>query len=590
MTCDANVNPMPASRAKSILFLLLVFTVLHAKAQLVSVTPEQQTILLSALKDELNRNLTELESPGMQKPFYMAYTLVWGQEFSCTAKAGILYEKRINPVTDGSLRLMIGSYELNDENFEDENEYNGNPSPLQQLNMLPQEVDYWAVRRFFWQTTDDVFRSANEHYKHKLEVIAKKGGSYNPDGLKDFSEVKPVVKTIPAVKLSTDLDQLAGRMKQVSAYFRGDTTVISSTVQLNLSNTMTYYLNSEGTELHIPSTTYSLSIQATTLDPEGIENYESIHFEGLTPEEIPTDPELLDACSIIMGKLRNQQHLDTIPEDYHGPVLYEGVTAANYFKRYFFDGKNTLIARREPLKDENYRQVVRQNDNDQQKYNKKLFSKELSVVDISNTSEFDGVPLYGHYTMDAEGVSPQPDLLLVENGILKNLLNNRIPTHNQQEPNGHSRFSGMSVSSEIAPGVLKITTSNGKSLPELKKILVDEAAEQNLEYAIIIRPQMVGTHYCGLQYFRINVADMTEQPVLETVNPGDQWSNKQQDRILGISGQLVLRNSFFDFGQGIPVSYIVPAGVVIDQAAFSFNRHMDYRVSRRIVPYPPKGK
>lgn len=526
----------------------------------------------------------------MQKPFFMAYTLVWGQEYTCTARFGTIYNHRTIPVNDGSLRLMVGSYELNDENFTDNNEYTGNPSPFQQLNILPQEADYWAVRRFFWQNSDDIFRSANEHYKHKLEAIAKKGGVYQPDSLKDYTPVPPVISTPPPVTISANLEHLAGRMKKVSEFFRGDTTVISSEVQLSLRNTMTYYLNSEGSELHFPYTSYTLSIQATIMDPEGVENSESILFEGLTPEEIPTDAELLEACALIRTSIQNLQQIDTIPEDYHGPVLYEGEAAASYFKRYFFDSRNTLIAEREKFTDENYRQVIRQNDNDQQKYNKKLYAKELTVEDVSTTREYLGVPLYGHYVIDAEGVPPQANLILVENGVLKNMLNDRIPTPNQIESTGHSRFNGTSVSARVAPGVLKITTNNGKSLTELRKILVEEASQQNLDYAIIVKPQQVGTHYCGLKYFRINVADMSEHPILLNVNTSANWGSKQTDRILGIADELILRNTFFDYGQGVPVSYIVPEGVVINQAGFSFNRPMDYRVSRRIVPYPPLEK
>jgi len=570
---------------KIILPVILILQTTGIQAQLTAISPANEKTVLSAMNDEMQRNIAQLGGPEFVKPFFIAYTQVCGQTLRCTSKLGSLYEKKIRPVREGTIRLMVGSYELNDENFKGSESGYSDPSPLLQLSPLPIEDDYQAIRRYYWQMSDEVFRSANENYKHKQEAIKRKGGTYQPDGLKDFSPAPSVKKLDTPIVLPLNEDSISDLICRISKFFSGDTLYTDSEVSYSAGNYMTYYMNTESTELHFPYSNAEISIYASCFDTDGAMLNERLSFEGLSPDELPREEVLMDACRLIRERLMANRIPDTIPEDYNGPVMYEGITTANLFKQYYFYGPNTLIASREALKDENHRQTLRQDAMNDQKYNKRLFSKELTVVDCPAMKEFNGIKLYGHYTIDSEGITPPDSLLLVENGVLRNMLNDRIPTQGQPEPNGHSRFGGSSVSDQVVPSVLKVTTNNGKSKADLKKLLLEEAADRNLDYAIIVRPLFLDNYYCGEQYYRVNVADNSETLVREDVY-NDSYDSDQALRILGTSSDLTVKNDFFNYGNDTPVSFIVPDAVVIESGSFSFSRGGGSEIQKRPVPHP----
>ncbi|MBK7029294.1 MAG: hypothetical protein IPH45_08775 [Bacteroidales bacterium] len=555
-------------------------------AQLTSINPEEEKIVTSALKDELFRSFHQLNDTDMQKPFFIAYTLLWGKEYRCGAKMGTVYYDRFDPNNAGTLRLMVGNYELNDENFNDtESNYNS-ASAFRQFTTLPQEADYWAIRRYFWQMSDEVYRSANDHYKHKIEAINRKAGNNPNEGLRDFNPSTAVTNIKAPEVIEFDRQKMSSLLKKLSGIFLEDTVFIDSEATFNARNYMTYYYNTEGTVLHHPYTSFSINLSANCFDVNGSTLIESIGFNGLTMNELPGEDELVQACQLIKTRLLNNRIPDTIPEDYSGPVLYEGVSSADYFRKYFFEGTNTLIASREVFSNENRTQAVKQNDSDEQKYNKRIFSKDLTVMDCPSLKNFKGTPLYGYYTMDAEGITPPDTLLLVENGVLKNMLNNRIPTPNQQVPNGHSRFGGLSVNDQVAPGVLVVNAKNGKSKEELRKMLLEEAEDRNLEYAMIVRPLFIGKNYCSNQYFLVKIADQSERLIKEDISDNDSYMKTQTDRLLGFSSTQIVKNDFYSYLQELPVSYIVPDAVLVENGNFRFSSNSQYGMEKRLVPYP----
>jgi hypothetical protein len=571
------------------IYLFLFFTLFIAictKAQLVSITPAEEVIVKSALKDELSRSRDFLAGPEFERPFFIAYTLLWGQEYKCMAKMGTIYYNRTDPGREGTIRLMIGDYTLNDENFQDSRSSYSQASAFRQLSMLPQEVDYWAIRRYFWQLSDETFRSANDHYKHKLEAMKRQGitkESYQPA---DYSPATPVVDLLPPITLDINKNQISEMLCKVSNAFSNDTLFVDSEVSFSAKNYITYYINTEGTDIHYPHAAVDLNLSASMFDKHGNIISEQLRFNGLSMSDLPPENDLLEACKLIKSLLLLKRNTDTIPEDYSGPVLYEGVATAEYFNRYFFEGNNSLVATRESLEDEPDRQAVKENQSDLQKYNKRLFNRDLTVMDCPSLKEYNGIKLYGSYSVDAEGIHPPDTLILVENGVLKNMLNDRVPTKNQPQPNGHSRFGGFSVFQQVVPGVLVVTSSAPKTRQELKSMLLKEADDRNLEVAMIIRPCYVGKYYCGDHYYLVNVKDQSEKLIQADVMPADSYQQTRQVRILGCSDNLQLRNDFYSYSSEYPVSYILPDTVLVDEAEFSFNGNAGYGSKPRLVPYP----
>ena len=117
-------------------------------------------------------------------------------------------------------------------------------------------------------------------------------------------------------------------------------------------------------------------------------------------------------------------------------------------------------------------------------------------------------------------------------------------------------------------------------------MLLKEADDRNLEVAMIVRPCFVGKYYCGEQYFLVNVKDQTEKLIQADVIPADSYQQSRQDRILGCSENLLLRNDFYSYSSEYPVSFIIPDAVLVDDSEFSFNSNAGYGSKPRLVPYP----
>jgi hypothetical protein len=567
----------------SISALLLIET---SFAQLRSVKPEDEKIICSAMKDEMKRAYDSLRKPDFESPFYIATSLLWGSRFYCTAKMGVLYNTGIFPLRESNMRLMVGNYDMNDENFEPSNYY---PESLG-LNgyfELPTEAEYFSIRRNLWQNSEDLYRSANGMYKLKKAAVQKKGGVYQADGLQDFTPVKPFTLIESPDPVMINLDSVKRTVTRISEFFDRDTLITDASVSFSLENKMTYYMNTEGSESHRRYVVASIFLSVSVKDKTGTDVSNTLNFVENDYHRLPSENQLLEACKYLKEKTLAECITDTIPEDYSGPLLILDAATADYFEEYLFSGQNALVTDRESFKEEVVVQTIKENKSDDQKYNKRIFSRDLNVMDCSGLNQYKGIPLYGHYTIDNDGIAPVDSLILVKDGIIKNMLNNRIPTPMQRTPNGHMRGSGIGQFSEICPGVLVVTTNNPADKSSLKTKLLEEAEDRNLEYAYILKPRIVAGKYCGRNLYRIEVATGEEKLVRHSFYTGGTYNQTKPERILAMSGNLIVHNTYFKSADENPTSYIVPDGVLIELTNINFENGNDVEVKKTYVPYPP---
>jgi predicted Zn-dependent protease len=110
----------------------------------------------------------------------------------------------------------------------------------------------------------------------------------------------------------------------------------------------------------------------------------------------------------------------------------------------------------------------------------------MDVVDDPTQTEWRGRPLFGSYTVDMEGVAPQP-LSIVEKGVLKSFLLTRQPVKNYNGSNGRARFPGLFGAHQAAISNLFVQPRETTPSAEMKKKLVEMITARSKPYGILVK-------------------------------------------------------------------------------------------------------
>jgi len=265
-------------------------------------------------------------------------------------------------------------------------------------------------------------------------------------------------------------------------------------------------------------------------------------------------------------------------EEYYGPVLLVHQAISNAFLSGLFGADNSLIASREPLVYNMKKSMVpREKTSFETRLDKKILSKDLSVTALPGLEEYNGTALMGNVKVDAEGITPPEEIVLVQNGILKNLLSDRVPTPKMLQSNGHHRI-GVRMGGftfQNAPSVIKVSTALPYSYADLKKQLVHLAREKGLEVAYILKPLIASASYSPLCYYQLELQTGEERLVRPLLlNP---VSMNDLNKSLFMSDHLYVSNLLYGslsrFGStvmdGIPVSIISPDAMVLKEVTLN---------------------
>jgi predicted Zn-dependent protease len=173
-------------------------------------------------------------------------------------------------------------------------------------------------------------------------------------------------------------------------------------------------------------------------------------------------------------------------------VLCVGPAVERIFRQAFFYSNKLYAAPKQIQQNSNNNYYYNENNNQQEgndfemMLNKKVISRSISIKSITGEEFYKGQRLNGYYPVDAEGVVPDKELMLIDNGVLRNLLNGRKPTKKIQHSNGHVRSDYNSNNCRVIPGNILISSTQTFSEEELRKKLIEAAKEEDLEYAYII--------------------------------------------------------------------------------------------------------
>ena len=142
----------------------------------------------------------------------------------------------------------------------------------------------------------------------------------------------------------------------------------------------------------------------------------------------------------------------------------------------------------------------------------------ISLRDDPTQASFGGSILMGNSAIDDDGVRTR-EILVIDHGILKNLLTSRVPARGFFESSGSRHGWG------AVPSNLFLTSERGLSASDLKKELLRLAKERGLDYGIVVRHVGGGIH----------IAELPVESFKEIVAIGDTPAVYSDELIPGVS-------------------------------------------------------
>jgi len=531
-------------------------------------------IIFKALTVEMNRSLTGLKLGKYQSPFFIANYLSDGKAFRAKASLGALVSSDESPLRGPSYRMMLGDYSLTDENFSG-NTY-GYSSGGASLS-LPKENDYVAIRSAFWSILDRSYKQTVETYNQKLATL-KQLNNTEKEPLDDYTRTAPVTLLMPVTPLKYDKKQWEKSVKEISAIFCNYPDIQTSSAEVRLVNTVVYLVNSEGTKIRYNGNLAALEVNISTQAEDGEVLRDKISYYAPLNEQLPSLDIICKEVDAMAKSMCERCKAPLIDEPYQGPVVFEGSALADVFANKLF-GWGGLLTARIPVS-----AAGNQNNGSnkmESKLGKRICAENISIVSKPLTREYNNIPLIGAFEIDAEGVAPKNDLALVDKGILKTLLSDRVPTPKVKESNGHSRFS-IYGGYQKSPGVIHVSYAGGQTYPEFIRSVAAETAKNGLDYYYIIR-KLEGDNK-PLAIYRVSVKT-GEEKMVRSANITDFPMLSLKYALGGTSEEYVCNTLRW---QSMGVSYIVPRAMAFND--ISIEKDNSPKSKLPLVPNPLASK
>ena len=568
-TCGAESGQVPVSCVSPALFVKQIETQKRPKSQSQSPylsKPEDlgidpgKDVISESIRKEVDRTLQNIGNDKAHTPFFIAYTLGDIKQLVVSASNGSLITSDVYPFRTGNSRLLMGDYQCTDENFTGTGSgaygYDGTPCL---------DDDEEGIRFTLWRDLDAIYKSAFETYEQKLAAIKQLNIPAKALELPDWDKTPVVVMNdIPFPEINLDPKTYEEYVKEASAVFNDYKDIIRSKVSFDIYASTVYFYNTEKSEFKLPYIFTTLEAVAIAKTEDGEDCHADFDITVRFPNELPSIEEIKKQCRELAEKLLEEIKAPKLEEAYSGPVLFEDIAVVRTFISNFFFGENSLVAERKPFSAQGFSYGGNRLE---EMIDKRITAKEITIDDLTGTPEYKGVKLLGYTPFDAQAVAPAAKLTLVENGILKTLLNDRVPTEKVPHSTGHSLLTP-GAGANTSTGVVRMSDTRMKSKEELRKELLQLAKEEGYDYAYIVRNIAGGM---PLELYRVNIADGTEKRVRSAVITDIDFQSFK--KIRAVSDKEMIYNGIANN----LISVIVPNAILFEELQIQSDRMDNFR-------------
>jgi PmbA/TldA metallopeptidase C-terminal domain len=431
-------------------------------------------VILRAMRAELDR-ARNLTFANLESPYYVEANIDDVASFTASATLGGLLSANRGHFRSPRVEVRVGNYKFDNTNYIGSGYIYGSNYDV---DRLPLEDNFELLRRYLWLAIDRAYKSAVESISRKRAALKNVSIGEQPD---DFAPAEPLRNIEPVSPASFDEEALKARVRSLSAIFAKYPDVRNSSVDFSGAHNIRYMATTEGTEIRVQEHVSVLTARASSQAPDGMMLRDVVVFHSGQPGVLASE---LEMARGITALAENVSALAKAPmgEGYNGPVVFERQAAAQILAQVI--GKNLALTRK-PVTEPG-RPGVFPTSELEGRFGARILPEWMDVVDDPTQTEWRGQPLFGHYTVDMDGVAPQP-LSLVEKGVLKNFLLTRLPMRNFPRSNGRARLPGGFGDNAAGVTNLFVRASETVTPAELKKKMIEICKTRNKPYGILIR-------------------------------------------------------------------------------------------------------
>lgn len=475
-----------------LLFCSISFLLVQPGAAVHAGSSGQEHMLIKVLSEELEYSMKNLSMPDGTKPYFLSYTVTDNESVSISAELGGITNNDTSHRRLLDVDVRVGDYQLDNTHKIRGRSFGFDVSDLlgAGASEVSVEDDPAAIKQALWLATDRKFKAAVKKYQQVLTNL--KTMVEEEDKSADFSREEAHTHFEPKVALSLDRESWVQRLRTISKLALNFPLIYNSGVSLSADANNRYMVTSEGSRIQTGRKYLRVVVTASTKAEDGMDLYQNYIFDACSEEGLPSDKEITEAFQKVINQVLALREAPIV-EPYSGPAILVNRASGVFFHEIF--GHRI----------EGHRQKdVEEGQTFTKKVGEPILPEFLSVHDNPTLEKFSGVDLRGYYKYDDEGV-PSQDVVLVENGVLKNFLMSRSPVEGYPESNGHGRRSpGSQVVSRMGNTIIHSTKTVG--FTKLRDLLLEECKNQEKPYGLLfedISGGFTGTQRAGAQVFKV---------------------------------------------------------------------------------------
>ncbi|MGA2002739.1 MAG: metallopeptidase TldD-related protein [Terriglobales bacterium] len=515
-------------------------------------------VLLRALTEEMERSKAKLKMDNVAAPYYIEYRVTELDALDASATFGALRSQQRGKGRFLRVVVRIGDYK--------QDSYIGAGEGA--VDLAPLDNDIYAIRHRVWLATDRAYKAAGEALTAKQAALRQLKVD---EPVNDFARATPVESIGPLAHFpEADFSSWLHLLVEASALYRSDMKLEHFESSLRFTVINRYFVNSEGTVARSGSANYAISTYGSTQAADGMLVQRAYQNEGTDLSNLPTREQFLKTTAHILETLKMLRDAPVTDEEYRGPVLFSNDAGSSVVTELI--EPNVLGSK--PQLGANGRTTGQWSSS----YKTRVLPDFVNVFDDPTMSSVAGLPLFGNYALDDEGVKAER-VSLIEKGQLVSYLMGRAPIRDFPLSNGHGRANSTGGPAPY-PGNLILQSSDPQPDADLKKKLIELAKQRDLPYALYV--ETMGPKLEPRLLYRVYTKDGHEELVRGGVF-GDLDVRSLRADLTAVGTAPAIENHL----EGVPFSVASPA-LLFDE--LQVKRTQASKLGLPEYPAPPLGQ